>query len=373
MTHYAHQGDKITVYPGNNPLTAELKAGYYSVSYSKDFGFYLVPESEFKAPDKIYGDYNGLVSKYFTSFEQRTSNTGVLLSGSKGAGKTLIAKLIAKRAIESNYPVIIINNGFNGLRISDFLATIDTPCVIILEEFEKNFPMNRESKENLQTDIQYQFLSLMDGFASGKKLFVVTINDEGKILPTFYNRPGRFLYWKKFKGLELEAIFLYLKENLNNQEYLNEFTDIIPQYYPFTMDKLKAIVEECNRWELSPNKVIEDLNIVKTKYTFSCSLYKEGEKIRCKEDSYSSLRTEIFEVITLDNIYKDRFLFYNIKTLEGSEAVYPITFNKSMLTKSNGITGIYEFYNPEKEITLIITRKSKNRSSILKDLFNEDE
>ncbi len=69
-----------------------LPANNYLLVYDevKDT-YYLTLQEEFSIPKKIYGNYS-YIEKWKKSFEVTSKNLGVLLSGYKGGGKTLIAQ-----------------------------------------------------------------------------------------------------------------------------------------------------------------------------------------------------------------------------------------------------------------------------------------
>ena len=82
--------------------------------------------------------------------EFRADGVGVMLTGLKGTGKTVTAKLIAN-AVE--LLVIVVTEIFHGLE--EWLSQIRQPVVLFFDEFEK--------MEGRSGDL----LTLMDGGLSG--------------------------------------------------------------------------------------------------------------------------------------------------------------------------------------------------------------
>ena len=86
-------GLKLSSRPGNYLLKRDMMSGE----------FYLSPTLPFKLPEKIYGD-TSVIQRWLKSYEVNSSkNMGILLSGLKGAGKTILDQ---KLCIDSNKPII---------------------------------------------------------------------------------------------------------------------------------------------------------------------------------------------------------------------------------------------------------------------------
>lgn len=73
--------------------------------------------------EKVYGVQSGKVAKVLNSFKVFNRNLGVILSGNKGIGKSLTAKMIAQEAIKQGYPVILVSQYIPG--IANFIEAID--------------------------------------------------------------------------------------------------------------------------------------------------------------------------------------------------------------------------------------------------------
>ena len=84
----------------------KLPLGVYTVAFSDLKGFFLQKSNPLTLPEKIYGDMS-IVQRAIDVYHRKEGNFGLLLSGLKGAGKTLTMR---KLAIELNQPVIILNN-----------------------------------------------------------------------------------------------------------------------------------------------------------------------------------------------------------------------------------------------------------------------
>jgi hypothetical protein len=210
-------------------------------------GFSLEEVEPFRMPDKVYGDCLRNADRIVNTFTRRDGNTGVLLTGEKGSGKTLLARQIA---IQSGLPVIIVNSDHSGDNFNSFLSSITQPCIVFLDEFEKTY--NRESQEKI--------LTLLDGTYQSRKLFLLTSNDKFRIDNNMKNRPGRIFYLIEFGGLEEEFIVEYCRDNLKDQSYVPDVLRVSRLFDIFNFDLLAAIVEESNRYGENPKDLLGLLN-----------------------------------------------------------------------------------------------------------------
>lgn len=279
MSKFLYIGEEVTQIDDKLlKVEDQLKPDIYQLMYNEARASYFLSTLEaMKQPDKIYGNHKQLSDRFIqTYFSRKNSNTGILLSGDKGSGKTMILKVMSNELIKSGIPTILINQKHIGEDFNKFIANIKQPCMIAFDEFEKNY----------DRDEQNQILTLLDGVLSSVKLFIFTANDTWGLTDYIINRPGRIFYHKKFRGVEEEIIKEYSNEMLKNKDYLEELIDISKTLLPFNFDTLQAIIEECNRFEESPKEVVKLLNVTfSTKdsdYTFTViSVDKEEEIHKC--------------------------------------------------------------------------------------------
>lgn len=233
----------------------KLPTGTYGVDFGDMSGFFLESRDNIVITEKIYGVHMKKAQKVVDSFFKTDRNLGVILSGNKGIGKSLTAKLIANEAIKKDLPVIIVDRPISG--VASYLASIQQECVVLFDEFEKVFKNNRGNN----SDKQDEFLTLFDGLDQGKKLFVVTCNSLSDLSDFMVNRPGRFHYHFRFDYPSVEEIREYLTDKLH-KEYHNQIDEVISfsGMTDLNYDCLRAIVFELNMG--TPFKeAIKDLNI----------------------------------------------------------------------------------------------------------------
>lgn len=231
-------------------LHEQLPAGNYTVAVDMMGNFYLEQIDSFEIPAKMYGNTLRHTDRIINSFWDRPQQTGVLLNGEKGSGKTLLAKNISVELAKQGVPTIVINRDWTGDGFFKLLQDIDQPCVVLFDEFEKVY--DREKQEEI--------LTLLDGVFGSKKLYVLTVNDKWRVDSHMRNRPGRIFYLLDFKGLDVNFIREYCEDNLNNKQYIEQICSLTSLFGEFNFDMLKALVEEMNRYGETPTEALEMLN-----------------------------------------------------------------------------------------------------------------
>lgn len=249
-----HSGSRYMVYGEDIRTYHDLPVGSYDVDFSKMTGFFLSDRSDLVASEeKVYGSTPVKVAKVMSAYQATDRNFGVLLSGQKGIGKSLFVRVLAEKAVEAGFPVLVVGRAIPG--IAGFLSSIDQECVVVFDEFEKTFAKNDDYNP------QDEMLSLFDGIDGGHKMFVVTCNDVGKLSEYMLNRPGRFHYHFIMKPPTSDEITEYLIDNIKP-----EYATLIPKIASLVgaidlpYDHLRALAFEINHG--SPlSEAFEDLNI----------------------------------------------------------------------------------------------------------------
>jgi hypothetical protein len=263
-------GSTYNIYNNNLKTYDAFPAQVYKICFSEMSGFRVEKYHDIEINEKIYGSSKAKAVKTLATFNRSQKNIGVILSGPKGIGKSITAKLIVEQALENNYPVFVVDNYISG--IASYIDSIEQECVILFDEFDKTF--------SLKDEAQAEMLTLFDGINVGiKKLFVVTCNELRCLNEFLINRPGRFHYHFRFDYPNDEEIECYLKENLEST-YWKEIPEVIKfaNKVCLNYDCLRAIAFELSAG-LSFKEAIKDLNIVNTdemEYTV-CVELKTGQ------------------------------------------------------------------------------------------------
>jgi hypothetical protein len=231
-------------------LHENLPGGNYTVAQDMFGNFYLERIDDFEIPSKLYGNTLRHTDRIINTFKERPQQTGVLLNGEKGSGKTLLAKNICSELAKEGVPTIVINRDWKGDGFFKLLQDIEQPCIVLFDEFEKVY----------NSDDQEQILTLLDGVFNSKKLYMMTVNDKWRVNQHMRNRPGRLFYLIDFKGLDQSFIREYCEDRLNEKKYIDQICSLTTLFGEFNFDMLKALVEEMNRYNESPSEALEMLN-----------------------------------------------------------------------------------------------------------------
>ncbi|MBN2459439.1 CDC48 family AAA ATPase [Candidatus Woesearchaeota archaeon] len=124
---------------------------------------------------------------------------GVLLHGSPGTGKTLLAKAVAN---ETNANFILINGpeimskyygqSEENLRKKFEEAEKNAPSIIFIDEIDAIASKREESKGEVEKRVVAQLLAIMDGLQARGKVIVIAATNIPNVLDPALRRPGRF-------------------------------------------------------------------------------------------------------------------------------------------------------------------------------------
>lgn len=228
-----------------------LPAQVYKVVFSERTGFHLQKSFDIEVKeDKVYGVHIKKVEKILNSYAIFPRNLGVILSGAKGIGKSLFAKMICSEGVKKGYPVVLVSEYHQG--IADYLEKIQQEVIIVFDEFDKTF----------KKEAQDEMLTLFDGFAQTKQMYVVTCNNIDLLSDYLVNRPGRFHYHLRFDYPDSEQIVEYLKDKLPETLWGEiEKVVLFSKKINLNYDCLRAIAFELSLG--APfEEAIKDINII---------------------------------------------------------------------------------------------------------------
>lgn len=240
---------------------ASLPVATYGIGFSRMSGYSLhLMEPLAPGEEIVYGNHGSRVQRIVTGYSAMDRSLGVILSGDKGMGKSLMIRMLAKRMREEHdLPTVLVQH--DTPRLAAFLDELGE-AVIVFDEFEKVFPNDEDESQN-------QFLSLFDGLSTTKRLYVLSVNELQRVNDYMLNRPGRFHYHMRFAYPEPETVATYLRNQVPGvaEKQVNEIVDF-SRKYDINFDHLRAIAFELRLGE-SFTEVIGDLNIKRTEHVDS--------------------------------------------------------------------------------------------------------
>jgi len=126
-------------------------------------------------------------------------HNGILMYGSPGCGKTLIAKALASES-EANFFIIngpeIMNKyyGETEARLRDIFkeARESAPSIIFIDEIDAIAPKREEAFGDVEKRVVAQLLALMDGMSERGQVIVLGATNRSESLDPALRRPGRF-------------------------------------------------------------------------------------------------------------------------------------------------------------------------------------
>jgi hypothetical protein len=316
-------------------ITEHLPGGNYTVGFDEMTGqFFLEHIDSFNIPSKIYGDCLRHTDRIIKTFLDRPNATGVMLTGEKGSGKTLLTKNICMDLAKQDIPTIVINAPWKGDKFNTFIQAIEQPCAVLFDEFEKVY----------DRDDQEKMLTLLDGVFPSKKLFLLTCNDKWRVDYHMRNRPGRIFYLIDFKGVDASFIREYCQDNLKAKEHIERIVNVSSMFKEFNFDMLKALVEEMNRFGDTPQQALAMLNAKpefdgETKY--EVKIVHEGKELQQQEYRGNPLSPDGVEISFDPDPENDE-----------ADYVYKVFTSSTLVTVKNG-----QFVFEDKGTRIVMSRK----------------
>lgn len=314
--NFVHSGQKVFVEklpPGLR--TQELKPALYTIEHSREEGFFLLEIGDkYLLPEKTYGNHQEAAERVIKTHLSKTGNTGILLTGLKGTGKSLFVKVISNNMIDLGVPVIQINKAFPGDDIFNFIENIGV-CALVFDEFGKNYSTYEHSRGPSQSGL----LSLLDGLTNSRRLHLFTENNIETISEFLINRPGRVHYHFRYNRLPAAVITEMCKDAGLPDNVIKEMKDLSTKLKVLSFDVVKCLI---NEWKLYGGKIVDHLNIL------NVTLCNDPENDKYKIISVTRANGDVVDVSKLKVTRRDHYIY--VDTIGGSNRVaFNDAFNSS--------------------------------------------
>ncbi len=288
-----NSGDEYDVYSSVIRTYDQVPTGTYKICFDPARGFFLKDCEAPQVNERIYSNHQEKVNKICSRFAQSTRNLGVILSGDKGLGKSIAAKLICIQMLQNDVPVIIVNEYIPG--IADFLQRITQRVCVLFDEYDKTFDFNGMS----DVDPNVEMLTLFDGVDAGNKLFIITCNNIYNLNEFLVNRPGRFHFHINFNYPNDEEIREYMTANVDPQ-YADQIEEVIKFSHRVNLnyDCLRAIATELNTGDTFKDAIadLNILNIEQSSYELTVQLQDDTVLKEVVQLNLTSTQEEWFEI-----------------------------------------------------------------------------
>lgn len=229
-----------------------IKGDVYDLKWDGYEGRPIFTENgKLNLPDKVYelSEDKLFKTRILNNFNNNDKSVGVMLAGTKGTGKSILAKVIAK---ESNLPIIIVDSQYPARRLVTFFKQFTTPVCVIFDEIEKNF--DTES-----------MLDFLDGVEkTTKKLVLMTCNELHRVSEYLQDRCSRVRYVRKYSPTDNLAFLPMLIEDkqIKNAEEVEDF--IKNKFRLPSIDNINAFLNEVKELEdenINLEEIIKYMNI----------------------------------------------------------------------------------------------------------------
>ncbi len=250
---FIQNGNTVSVIEFNEEQVKDtLGSKVYMLCYSQAEGYYLTyVKDKFELPSKLYGSTEKRSNRILQSFETSSKGVGVLCTGDKGSGKSL---LMSKVCNDSGLPVILINSPYVGSQFELFINRLGS-VVLFFDEFGKTYKQQEDS------DPQESILSLLDGSTSAKRLVLMTENELHLINDFILGRGGRVRYHFEYNKLEEEVTTQYCAERSCSTKFVEDVIDFSRKSLHFSFDTLVTLVNEHKEYSEDLDEFLPFINV----------------------------------------------------------------------------------------------------------------
>lgn len=262
----------------NAPALKKFPAAVYSVMEAENGDIVMIERvKQYTLPEKIYGiSHKRNLRILGQQYEERVAkglNTGAMITGFKGSGKTLLAEAVANEMISRERPVFYIDKQLPVDTLIT-LAKYAAPCMFLFDEFEKVYSVSEKDDDEVDRKVQNKLLTFFSSTEFGGVLSTLVSNSNLSSLLT--DRPQRMLlnfsYNAKTRDRDFEVAMdevgftPYLKamfllgsgDGSRNIDCLLAVADVVNKHYdpedPTSGQRVQELLEVMNVSLRAPRK-----------------------------------------------------------------------------------------------------------------------
>lgn len=353
-------GSRIDITDTHLEALPKLKSdGVYQLCLDPRNGQYFLSEvQKFTLPKKLYGNYD-IIDRWKKSYEHNTEkNLGILLSGLKGSGKTLLAK---KFCMDMNLPTIVVNEGYSGTEFINFLTNPALgKYILYIDEFEKIYPDRYNDNEKNPSDL----LSIMDGTYDTNIIFLYTIN-KFNISEYLINRLNRIKYRIHYENLDESVIDEVIEDLLINKKNKGSIYSLFDLIGMCTYDLLINIIKEMNLFNDNALAAAKHLNLKLEPQEYSINVYYNKQKIKYFDNIilYPEDEDRVYNIYVGTYNTDKSSIVGELLEKDGQDPMdgeYRLRFKYSELTKNEN--GVFK-YNDDNNVTIKLDKVVKKHYS----------
>lgn len=223
----------------------------YNLKYDRYEGYsFFEEDGSLNLPSKLYftKEDENFINRVVTYHKKTTKQTtGVMLEGTKGTGKTVIAKTIAQR---SGLPIIVVDVNYPTGRLNDFFTKFKTNVAIIFDEVDKNW----DTKD---------LLTWLDGVqCTAKKLALFTCNDVRKTNEFLQDRCSRIRYSRHFEANDNARFLKDIIKDKGIEDIDGTYEFIVNNFELLSIDNINSFLDEKILFpEFENDDLLRDMNI----------------------------------------------------------------------------------------------------------------
>lgn len=152
------------------------------------------------------GSYEDMEQEVKNVLNGSIKKTGLLLYGSPGNGKTQFVKYLSKKYALPIY-VVYLRPDYDNYDIARMFSEIPVGCIVLLEDFDNYFDGRECTMKNDQVRFTFDsVINALDGVHNdyNRVIFMMTVNDIGRVDAAIKERPSRFKFVREFKNPDFE-------------------------------------------------------------------------------------------------------------------------------------------------------------------------